>query len=376
MRIYVCGAVLAILGLSIVAPLFAQAPAPRDAQPGQNRPLLGDREGRRERLRGLGGQLLDSVIKPQGGSNAPAIDFNKINAALPDLFGPLINGDLYIDSIQVRFDPQRTNLAQDTFRLSIDLGLRKSAWSTSPSHLHVDVGAVADTLNPLAPRATIEAQVRIDTDLVALADQRLQKYKAQNPTNATATSIPAPQSENEFFQARFAEKLARTDRLSSFDELVDLFQYINSMRFLAQNENIDRLKNALVATTDPAARDKFAAELVKARKARDGLAKTRLDIQRDPSGNAQAIVVGTSSADPSADPAIERAEATVTAQSITAGATVRIQKGMEFYVFAKPLVIGALDRLQQRDPAVLETQRGLIRGFFDRFRRAIAEGEF
>jgi hypothetical protein len=335
--------------------------------------LGGDRTERRDRLRQLGGQLLGSLTNPQGGGPLGApLDFNKVNAALPGFFAPLLNGDLYIDALQIAFDPARTDLAKDTLRLTGDLGLRKSAWSTAPSHLHADLSATADLANPTGPRATATALVTVNTDVVALANLRLQKFKTQKQ----ATPVGPPQSEKAIFQAKLADRLASAEPLTTFDDVVDLFQTINSLRFSAQNENIDRIKNALAATTDPAERDRLSAELVAARRGRDSLANTRLTIERDAMGRAVKVTVTGSNPDPLADPAVEQFQLAVTADSANASATVRLQKGMEVYALLKPVVITALDRLAQRDPTIWDAQRGMIRGFFDRARQAVVEGEF
>ncbi len=214
-----------------VAPLAAQEvvppPAPEGVQP---RPVLPGE--RRERLRQFGGQLFNALTNGQaapGGPNAPGaggqaqgLDFAKINDAVAALLQPLLAGDASIESFDLRFDPTQTNLAADTVAATANVALRRSAWSPTPSRLHLDLRAVANLNTPGGARASVDGNLNVQTAVVPLADFALQRFKARQ----TGKIAEPPTGAEDFFQAYLREKLARTPNLSSFEDVVDFFQYI------------------------------------------------------------------------------------------------------------------------------------------------------
>jgi len=348
-----------------VAPLAGQEAVPPPAPEGvQPRPILPGE--RRERLRQFGGQLFNALTNGQagpGGLNGPGaggqaqpLDFAKINDAVAALLEPLLAGDASIESFDLRFDPAQTNLAADTVAATANAALRRSGWSTSPSRLHLDLRAVANLNAPGGARATVDGNVDVQTAVVPLANFALQRFKARQ-----TDKVPEPPSSaDDFFQAYLREKLARTQTLSNFEDVVDFFQYLCALRFVAQNDNIDRLKEALAAATDPAIRNSLAAELAVSRLQRENMSNVRSHIERDASGNIRAIDLPLVNVAISPALMLDRVDLHVTETTITAKATVGIQRGVEVYALVKPIVILTLQQLQQRDPATVARQRAFV----------------
>jgi hypothetical protein len=326
---------------------------------------------RRPRLRELGGRLLDAVAGPQAGpGTARPLDFSIINGVIPSILKPLISGDAAIESISLEFDPAGTDPAHDKVELHADVRLRSTAWSPTPSRLHIDLSAVVDMTAPGGAKASIDTQLVLETPVVALADYGLQRFKAKAPP---LPDTP-PASADDFFRTEMRAKLARTDRITSFDELVDLFQYYSSFRFLAQNDNIDRIKAAPIAELDDAMRNALAAELTKARVLRDRLSETRAHVEHGPDGLARTIAVRLVNVELSDAALVEQADVNVTDQSLAVNAHVQVRKGVEVYLLLKPVIQLTLERMQQRDPATIERQRAILNGLLDAVRPFLSSG--
>jgi hypothetical protein len=364
--------------LICVAPVTAQETVPPPAPEGvQPRPLLPGE--RRERLRQFGGQLFNALTNGQGGPIAPGaggpaqpLDFAKINDAVAALLQPLLAGEASIESFDLRFDPTQTNLAADTVAATANLVLRRSAWSASPSRLHLDLRAVANLNAPGGARATVDGNIDFQTAVVPLANFALQRVKARQ---AGKIAEP-PASADDFFQAYLREKLARTPSLNNFEDVVDFFQYICALRFVAQNDNIDRLKEALAAATDPAIQNGLAAELAAARLQRESMSNVRTHIERDASGNIRAIDLPLANVEISPALTLDRVDLHVTETEVTGKVTVGVERGVEVYALVKPIAILTLQQLQQRDPATVARQRAFIQGLLLNARPFLMNGEF
>jgi hypothetical protein len=207
---------------------------------------------------------------------------------------------------------------------------------------------------------------------VPLADFALQRYKAKQ---AGKVADP-PQGPDDFFQAYLREKLARTPNLTSFEDVVDLFQYICALRFVAQNDHIDRLKEALAAATDPAAKNSLAAELAYARSQRENMSNVRSQIVRDPSGNIQSVDLPLVNLQISPALMLERVDLHVTPTEISAKAKVGIVRGVEVYALVKPVIIMTLMQLQQRDPATVARQRAFVQSLLAQAKPFLLNGAF
>lgn len=348
-------------------------------------------------LRNLGGQLLEGLLKPQ---SPPALqkplDYAAINDAIELILKPILAGDATLDALQLVFDPARTDLAKDTLRLTTVAGLRRSAWSSAPSRWQSDVTATADLQSPGGAKASLEAQVLIATDVVSLANFALQKYQVRNaevspmpPADAAVPSaagstpgsaeLPppaaAPALPKSVGQALLKDKLREMPRIATFDDLADAFQMIASLQFLAANEKIEQLKAQTAAAGDEVARAKLLQELVAARQQRDKAGDFRTRIVRDDRGAATAIYITLAAPQSAAALHIQRLDLVVQPGDIRLASQVQLTKGVEIYALLKPLIVGTLERLASRDPAAIEAQRGLVRGWLPRVRRLLEQGE-
>ena len=382
-----CAAVIA--GLQVSAQEVVPPPAPEGAAPvpppPPQRPLQPGE--RRERLRQFGTNLFNAFANGQAGAGGPIppgvfgpgpggpgmpLDINKVNESIAALLQPLLAGEASIESFDLRLDPAQTNLAADTIAATVNVALRRSAWSTSPSRIHLDLVSVASLNAPGGARALADGDLAVQTAVVPLADFALQRYKAKQ----AAKIADPPQGADDFFQAYLREKLARTPNLTSFEDVVDLFQYICALRFVAQNDHIDRLKESLAAATDAGVRNSLAAELAYARSQRENMSNVRSQIVRDASGNIQSVDLPLVNLQISPALMLERVDLHVTPTEITAKAKIGIVRGVEVYALVKPVIIMTLQQLQQRDPATVARQRAFVQSLLVYAKPFLFNGEF
>ena len=350
-----------------------------------------------DRLRNLGGQLLEGFLKPQTApQEKKPLDFAAINNALELVIKPVLTGDATLDVLSLTFDPAQTDFAKDTLRLKTVAGLRRSVWSSAPSQWNSDLSATADLKAPGGAKASIETQIMITTDVVGLANFALQKRQAKiaaklaetqssaNPPSAIgglgaqAEQQPAPVDATPVsFAAELLErKLLEMRPIKTFDDLADTFQMFASLQFLTANEKIETLKAQIASASDDVAREKFSKELLAARTARDKAADIRLRIVRDDAGHANALYVTMAAAQSEGIVQLEKLDLVVQATDIRVALQARVTKGVELYAVFKPIIVNTLEKLQNRDPATIETQRNMVRGWLPRVRRALEEGEF
>lgn len=317
---------------------------------------------RRERLRALGGQLFDALVNPAPGSNPAApgpLDFGRINEVIPKLLAPALAGNSAVESFNLQFDPAATNLALDRARAVADVVFRRTGWSSQPSSAHLVLTTAADFAGPSAPRAHVEAQLGMQTAVAPLIDYALRRWVAKHQPPAGG-----PASADDFFAAALAEKLARTPKIASLEDVADMYQYLAALRFLAQNDEIDRLRTMLAAAPDEPSRSRLAAELTSARQKRDQLAGgAQTQIERDATGAVQSITLSYQNIPVGQGAAVlSRIDVRLTQGDLGASVTGDIVKGLEVYALVKPVILLTLERLQMRDPATIERQRVFVQG--------------
>jgi hypothetical protein len=351
--------------LATAAVVFAQAPAnPQGAQQPATTPPP-QRQQRREGLQNLGGQVFN-LLGGAGGQAAPAqpLDIGRLNSAIPAMLGQLARGDAAIESWGLYFDPSGSDLGQDRLAIVTDLALRQTAWSAETTRVHLEVRARADVRTPGAAKAAIDFRLILDTPAHAAADYAARQFQAKRcgspPTVATGAQ--------DYFIARFCEKLGRTPPLADFEELADLTQYIAALRFLAQNDEIDRLKSALASAATDQQRQALASELANQRVGRDRLAATKLQVVRDPYGRAQAITLALANVEVGSILFAQRVDVAIAPRNITLSGQAEVRKGVELYALAKPLIVLTLNRLAQRDPATVAQQQAWLQSIWNRIR--------
>jgi hypothetical protein len=303
-----------------------------------------------------------------GGGGAPAtaqpLDFGRLNAALPAMLGKLARGDAAIESWGLFFDPNGSDLGQDRLAVVTDLVLRQTAWSAEATRLHVELRASADVRSPGAAKAAIDFRLVLDTPAVAAADYAARQFQANRCGNPPTVASGA----QDYFVARFCEKLGRTPPLADFEELGDLAQYIAALRFLAQNDEVDRLKSVQASAATDEQRQLLAAELAKQRAGRDRLATTRLLVVRDAYGRAQGITLSLLNVEVSPVIYAQQIDLAIGQRNITVSGRAEVRKGVELYALMKPVIVLTLNRLAQRDPATVAQQQAWLQMIWSRVR--------
>ena len=221
-----------------------------------------------------------------------------------------------------------------------------------------------DLRTPGAAKAPIEFRIVMDTPLPALADYAARQFKAQRCGNPPTAATSA----DDYFLARFCEKLGRTPTLTNFEELADLAEYVAALRFLAQNDDVDRLKSALSSAATDEQRRLVASELANQRVGRDRLASSRLQVVRDTLGRAQAITLGLQNVELGSALFAQQVDVAVSERNITLTGRAEVRKGVELYVLLKPVIVLTLNRLAQRDPATVAQQQAWLKMIWDRVR--------
>lgn len=302
------------------------------------------------------GQQLQAATQP--------LDFGRINAAIPQLLGQLARGDAAIQSWGLFFDPSGSDLGQDRLAATMDLALRQTAWSAAPSQAHLELRAAADVRTPGANRATIDFRLVLDTAAVAAADYAVRQFQSRR-CGSPPTTASGP---DDYFVARFCEKLGRTPPLADFEELADLAQYIAALRFLSENDEIDRLKAAQASAATDDQRRALGAQLAAARVGRDRLAGSGLKFVRDSAGRTQAITLSLKDVHIGSAVFAPQIDVAITDHTITAVGSAQVLKGVEVYALVKPLIVLALNKLAQRDPATIAQQQAWLQMIWARVR--------
>ena len=391
-------------------------PQTASAQRPAGRPAPGERL---ERLKELGGGLLDSIggalpnLLPPAGPTEP-LEPSKLNGVFQTLLAPIVSGDASIESLYFGFDPLETNLAEDRLGLQLSAILRRSAWSSQRSELHVHVTVRVDQTAEGQPKAVFNVQVHGTSDMIALANYGLPKLREQmrpplvlppteepllveHPAPAVnqvsqvlppeqrhlplppavvepqPQALPAPalpqvpqafvwQGERTL-QNRIWERLARTQGIYTLDEIGDLVLHASSLNFLNTNEEIEFL-TASLPLTPPEQREELLQKLTLARQKRDKLTSSKLVIWRDPNGQADRITLVSNDTEANGGLKVERLEAVLTPVHFEAKVNAGLTKGVDLYLAFKPLIFGVLGRLQRRDGPTLDIHRGMIDQYY------------
>src|SRR5687768_13367183 len=112
--ILLCGL---IAGPCLVTLAQEELPPPPPT-PAPRQPVRGERL---ERLRQLGGRVIDGLANPapgQGPTPAAGVDVERLNEGVEELVEPLVTRDPAVRSLRLYFDPHETNLAQDRVTLT------------------------------------------------------------------------------------------------------------------------------------------------------------------------------------------------------------------------------------------------------------------
>lgn len=307
--------------------------------------------------------FLQGLAQPPGAAPGP-LDVPRLNSSMAALLGQLVRGDASIESWNIAFDPTGSDLGQDRLAATTDMALRHTAWSAEPSRLHVEAQAKANVQTPGAARATINFRLSLDTQAVAAAEYAIRRYQ----TNRCGSPPQSAASADDYFVARLCEKLARTPQLKNFEDLSDLVRYISALRFLSENDEIDRLKSVLSAATDLAQRQAISDHIAQERGKRDRMAGTQLQFVRDPAGNLQAIAINLVNVEVGPALLVQRADVVIGEHNISVTGQAELRRGVELYALLKPVIVLTLNRLAQRDPAAVAQQQAWLQMIWGQIR--------
>ncbi len=346
------------------------------------------RAQRRERLRNLGGQVLNALATPDGAATpgaAPVLDLGKLNDALGPLATMLLGGGRDIESLKIGFDPQGTNFAEDRLRIAADAALRRTAWADAPSQFHGTLGVQVVPNDGGGMVAVIDTRIRLQTSTVALANYMVAQYKSRSRTEDTAPApeqAPAPAgvenlptvnetSADDLFQELLDERLARVDRLESLDDVADLLTAISGLRLTAADQRIAELRSRARSAASPDEKRELEGMLAQARAERDRLLDIRPRFNRGTDGAVKSIGLDMIGSEifPGAD--MRQMECRISDNEVTLQATGALTRWIELYPVVKPLVMGILQRIQTGDPRALDMIRPFVDGPIGRGRALI-----
>ncbi|HUY34051.1 MAG TPA: hypothetical protein VMV69_14985 [Pirellulales bacterium] len=333
------------------------------------------RNGQRgEKLRNFGGRLLESIAGDPN-QQAKPLDVPKLNDGIVELLKPLFENQPTFESFKLGFDPAETNFAKDSVKLVASTRLKQSAWSTEPSQLDLAVAARIQRGEKGTPQARFDSQLTVATDVVPLANHAVAKYlertDPERSRGGRASADGSPQAQA--LQAQVRERLLKTPRVSSMDDLVDLIVGLTALRLTTTDDRIIELSDELVAETDVAARQRRAADLAQARLERDRLFDVRPRVERDATGQAVAIHYTMDRSEAAVAGEVDRLVVAITAEQVTVDVAGTLARGMETYALIKPLVTNTLSRIQDRDPDTLRLGRGLLGGYLRQGREAVLD---
>jgi hypothetical protein len=261
----------------------------------------------------------------------------------------------------LRLDDELTNPADDRLGARAEVVLRRSPWSSRPTRIGAEAHASVERLGGGTVRAVVEGRIVLETDVVALADFLVPKLQLASARQGDRSASPADAA----FASMVYDKLARTPRCRSLDDLADLLVYVAGIRLSTLNVEIENLSGALAAA-DEGARPAIEERLAAARLRRDELFKTRPHLERGPDGRAQELVIAVEGVQLGAASSIDVLQVGITAQRIQLAVRLAVVEGAEWFAVVKPLVVGTLRRVQERDAATFALLRGLAAPWFDR----------
>lgn len=346
-------AVLLVVPTGVMRAADEELPPPRD----------NGQAARRERLRRLGGQILDALAAPDGAAREgePLLDIAKLNLGMQKFLASL--GDrpgALLQSLQLSFDEQETNLAKDTVKLLASAVLDHSAWSPDPTKIQLGLHAHVERPEGV-PMALLEGQLSLATDVVPLANfavARLRDRLARKEETAVDT-VGLPTAK-QVFRSRLYEKLARTAPLHTLDDLADFLSQVAALWMQSLNEEIDALSTAVNEASDPDARQEMAARLNDSRIQRDRMFDCRPRILRDDQGRAVTIVLTLERSQPASGLDIDHLELAVSPNDVSVAAAVHLSEGMQLYALVRPIVMRTLAQIQDNDADLLGAARGMF----------------
>jgi hypothetical protein len=279
---------------------------------------------------------------------------------------PLARPDSALEAIELRVDPEVSNLARDRVALVGSARMRWTRWSADPSNLDLAVNAQVTPQGEGPREARIDAEAHVSTNVIALANYGLPKF---------AQSMTAPPDEklsghaDVLIKQRVAEKLARVGEITSMDDLADVFTHVTALRMMTLNEEVERLRARIDAEPD---NHEVVVQLHAARLERDKQFDSRPTIERNPSGAVEAIHLVMKTTQPLQGSRVNRYDVRVTAHDITVSIGGTTRDGVAIYTVAKPAVVRMLARIQARDPEAIDLQRGIVGAVVNRWIDEIA----
>jgi hypothetical protein len=328
------------------------AAAADELPPPQDDAARPQRAERRERLRRLGGQLFDALLPPEG---TRPLDVEQLNRVLADLLAPLAGAQGYLESIELKLVPEATDLAADRAALRASALLRHSVWSPEPSRFVCTVGGRVEGIPEGLPAACVDAEATLETEVLPLANFALARAR-----DRLAVSVQRESGDGSPTFAQLAyDKLGRTGRITTLDELADVLIYLAGLQLQAINAQIESLHAALSEGPAEPQRSELVQRLQEARARRDRLFEVRPRIQRDEAGVAQSLTVSLSPTRLGMGMQVEQLELVVTERTVGLRAGMRMQQGIEWYLAVKPVVAATLVRLQSGDAALLDSLRAM-----------------
>ncbi|HQU41463.1 MAG TPA: hypothetical protein PK867_01570 [Pirellulales bacterium] len=348
------------------------AGAPRRASP-ERRAQRGERLRRLTDPAGPVGQLLGSL------SGAPAsgpssLDVLKLNDGIVALLQPLLDDERGLEYLRLRFDPAETNLNRDTVHLIGAAKLRRSAWSSEPTLVDLDLRGMMQRRDDGRPRGLLDGSLRFQTDVVALANRAMTRFADRLDRRAEQGSVrEAPLNAEETFRLRMREKLEATPPLETMDDVIDLILSFSGLRLTSVNDRIAELKHELDSTPDEKIRLDLAKQLDAARRQRDQMLDLHPQVDRDDSGRAVAMLLKMDRSRFDENTQVERLKVELTENQVVLELVGSTMQGMELYSLFKPLVVNTLTRVQMRDPETVRLGRGLVRGYLGQLRGALGE---
>lgn len=352
------------LGLAFLswAPIQAQEPLP----PPRRTPPPPRRAERIDRLRTLGGQLVESFAGDQPLAPKP-VDVPRLNQALTLLLEPLLGQERAIESLHIGFDPAVTDFSRDTVKLQADAKLRHTGWSRNPTQANLGATVRMARNGAGTQQAVIVGELHLATEVIPLANRAIARLLSR-PNRVTPAPGSRPPTADEDFQARLREKLERTPPLATMDDLVDLAVCISGYQLTAVNDQIDRLKNQVNVARDERERAAAQAELDKIRLKRDQMFDVHPHVEHDEHGRATALVYAMHNSSIPESGRVNQFELTIREREIHVVGDGVVLQGVEFYALFKPLLMNTIERLQNRDADTVRLGRTIVGEALSRWR--------
>ncbi len=355
-----CCVGLALAGWAL--PLNAQEPVPPPVRRSPAPPRRGERV---DRLRKLGGQLVESLAGDPQQASKP-VDVSRLNEAIGLLLEPLLGQERALESFHIGFDPAATDFARDTIKLQADARLRQTGWSTNPTQVNIGVVARMARGQNGVQQAILGGELNVATEVIPLANRAIERLLSRAEPARSAGGRPL--SADDEFKLRLREKLQSTPPLASMDDLVDLAVAISGMQLTARNDEIERLKQQVAAARDDRERAPAQMTLNQARLARDQMFDIHPHVDHDEQGHAVALIYAMQNSSVPAAGRVNQFEVVIREREIHVVGDGTLLQGVEFYALFKPVIMNTLERLQNRDPDTFRLGRGMIRDSLSRAR--------